>query len=98
MTIKYASKQFEREVKSPYEGGRSRQNAIRCQDDGYRYLAVKIIEKSKTDLLGDDPLEAVDALAWWLDGDAADLAECLGIYKTPDEVWSWIAGGCENDE
>ena len=95
MTIS-AVRNFEREVKPLYEGGRSRKNIIKCQIDGYRFLAAMIIEQSKEDLTGDNPLAAVDSLAWWLDGSGAEMAEALGVYKSDGDIMSWIAGGCGN--
>ena len=76
----------------------ARQKLITCPADGWRFLAASVLFQSKRDLLGEDPLAALDSLCWWVFGDGPDLAEALGIYKTPSEILLWILGGCENGE
>ena len=75
----------------------ARQKLIRCQADGWRFLAASVLSQSKRDLLGADPLDALDSFCWWIDGDGPELAEALDVYMTNDEVMRWIVGGCEND-
>ena len=86
------------EQKAKRKAQMSRNSAIHCQADGYRYLAGKVLEQSKRDLLGDDPVDSLDAFVWWVFGDGPDWAECLGFYKSPSEILLWILGGCGDDE
>ena len=71
---------------------------IETPADGYRVLAIMVVETSKTDLIGDDPLDSLDSLCWYLDGTGAELLDAMGINRDPVTTTDWIFGGCKNGQ
>ena len=75
----------------------SRHSLIHCQEDGYRFLASKVLEQSKEDLLGDDPIMALDSLFWWVSGGGGDLIDFLGIHLDEYKAFDWILEDGESE-
>ena len=86
------------EQKAKRKAQMSKNKAIHCQDDGFRYLVARVLQQSKRDLLGSDLLAALDALSWWLFGDGYLWADALGLYMSPYRVLRWVVGGLGDDE
>ena len=63
---------------------------VRDQMDAYKCLAAAILAKSVTDLLGTDYWEALDALMYWLWGDAQNLCEQLDCYQSEQDILLFI--------
>jgi hypothetical protein len=71
----------------------NRHQIIKCQEDGWRYLACCVVEQSVKDYLSDDAVDFTDSLLWWLD-DGPVFVETLGWTWSPDQIYRWLFGGC----